>query len=107
MKVPGQALALVWLLTSVFTSAGNILNVTPESFSSVGGKLASDTSITEVVFAKGVYSGGLIISGPKDVDLRPLLVRAADGASVLFDGSKAVEKFQPHEELPGVYWFEH
>ena len=107
MKVPGRALALVWLFTSVFTSAGNILDVTPESLSSLGDKLAADTSITEVVFAKGVYSGGLIISGPRDVDLRPLLVRAADGASVLFDGSRAVEKFQPHEELPGVYWFEH
>jgi hypothetical protein len=61
MKVPVQALALVWLFTSVVTSTGNILNVTPASFSSLHDKLAGDSSITEVVFAEGVYSGGLII----------------------------------------------
>jgi hypothetical protein len=109
MKVPVQAWALVWLFSGVVTSTGNILNVTPQSLSGLGEKLASDGSIAEVVFAEGVYSGGLIVSVPKDSDFaqRPLLLRAAEGASVLFDGSKAVEKFQPHEELPGVFWFDY
>src|SRR5688572_18826272 len=105
MRFPVQAVALVWLFTSAVTSAGVILNATPESFSSLGEKLGRDANINEVVFSDGVYSGGLIVSGPKDGDFagRPLLIRAADGANVLFDGAKAVEKFQPHEELSGVF----
>src|SRR5688572_23282970 len=109
MRFPVQAVALVWLFTSAVTSAGVILNATPESFSSLGEKLGRDANINEVVFSDGVYSGGLIVSGPKDGDFagRPLLIRAADGANVLFDGAKAVERFQPHEELPGVYWIDY
>ena len=36
-----------------------------------------------------------------------LLIRAADGASVILDGARPVEKSQPHEELPGVFWIEY
>src|SRR5688572_11460003 len=109
MRFPVQAVALVWLFMSAITSAGVILNVTPQSFSSLGEKLGRDANINEVVFSHGVYSGGLIVSGPKDGDFagRPLLIRAADGANVLFDGSKAVDKFQPHEELPAVLWIDY
>ena len=109
MNIPVQPLALAWLFTSVVSSIGNILNVAPASLSSVPDKLSSDASITEVIFAEGVYPGSLIIRGPKGIDFaqRPLLIRAAHGASVLFEGSKAVEKFQPHEELPGVFWIDY
>src|SRR5688572_158991 len=95
-------------LTSVGTAAA--LHVEPaESLSAVREKLAANAGITEVVFEGGEYRGSLFVSGPKGTDFsqRPLLIRAAEGASVLFDGSKAVVKFQPHEDLPGVFSMEY
>ena len=58
-----------------------------------------------MIFEEGIYSGGLHVSGPKGTDFsqRPLVIRAAEGARVLFDGARVVEQFQPHEELPGVF----
>src|SRR5687768_13053912 len=83
------------LATSLFSvtavCAAATLQVKPgESLSAVREKLATDAGITEVVLEGGVYRGSLFVSGPKGTDFseRPLLIRAADGASVLFDGSK-------------------
>ena len=97
---------MVWLFTATVISAGDPLHVKPtESLSNLRERLANDTSITEVIFEKGVYSGGLHVSGPKATDFsqRSLVIRAADGAKVVFDGARVVEQFQPHEKLPGVF----
>jgi hypothetical protein len=86
------------------------LTVKPtEQLSAVRERLAADARITEVVFEKGVYCGGLSVDGAKGTDFakHPLLVRAAEGAEVVFDGARPVEKFRPHEELPGVFWIEY
>jgi len=90
----------------VTAASGSTIRFEPtDSLPRLRDKLASAPDITEVIFEGGVYHGSLLVSGPKDTDFsqRPLLIRAADGASVLFEGSKAVEKFQPHEEWPGVF----
>ncbi len=42
-----------------------------------------------------------------DFSQHPLIIRAAEGAQVVFDGSRPVERFQPHEELPGVFWIDY
>ena len=77
------------------------------SLSSVRERLAGDTGITEVVFEKGTYAGGLHLDGGKADPGRPLLIRAADGAKVTFDGSTRIEGFKPHESLPGIFWLPH
>ena len=97
-------------LLSAAISAGSTLNVTPtEPLSAVRDKLAADAGITEVIFAEGVYFGGLSVEGPKGADFarRPLLIRAADGARVVLDGARPVEKYRPDEELPGVFSIEY
>jgi hypothetical protein len=83
------------------------LNVAPtESLSVVREKLISDATIAEVVFAGDCYRGGLYVEGLQGTDFapHPLLIRAADGAhvvfdGVVFDGARPVEGFLPHEEL--------
>jgi hypothetical protein len=72
-------------------------------------RLAADAGIREVAFAGGTYFGGLYLEGKRDTDFadRPLLLRTADGAEVIFDGARPVEKFQPAENLPGVFWIEY
>lgn len=110
MTSPSSLLAAALLLLSAAISAGSTLNVKPtEPLSVVRDKLAADAGISEVVFAEGVYSGGLSVEGPQGTDFsrRPLLIRAADGASVILDGARPVDKFRPHEELPGVFWIEY
>jgi len=87
-------------------AAPSTLTVKPtEPLSAVHEKLAADARITEVVFARGIYSGGLSVEGPKGTDFAkfPLVIRAAEGAEVVFDGARPVEKFRPHEEAPGVF----
>src|SRR5687768_10964538 len=77
--------------------------------STVREKLAGGERITEVVFEAGTYPGGLYVEGPKGAeDSRPpLIIRAADGAKVVFEGSAPLDEFQPHETLPGVFWRRH
>jgi hypothetical protein len=76
------------------------------SFATLREKLADDPDIAEIVLEGGTYTGGLYVEGPAGTDFakHPLLIRAADGAEVIFDGSNPVEKHQPHEKLPGVFW---
>jgi hypothetical protein len=88
------------LLTTAIATFGSTVHVKPaDSLSSVAEKLASDSSVSEVIFEEGTYRGTLSVAGPKGTDFsqRPVLIRAADGASVLFDGSKPVKNFQPQE----------
>ena len=110
MRTQSLWLVTVWLLVTTTVSGGNTINVKPaESLSAVREKLAADANITEVAFEKGTYFGGLSVEGPKGTDFAQhlLLIRAAEGAEVVFDGSRPVEKFQPHEELPGVFWIDY
>ncbi len=110
MRSQSAFLVAAWLLIPVVISEGGTLDVNPtEPLSAVRDKLAVDPSIAEVVFAKGVYFGALTVEGPKVADFakHPLLIRAADGVEVVFDGARPVEKSQPHEELPGVFWIDY
>jgi hypothetical protein len=110
MRTQSTLLVAAWLLIPTATSGGSTLSVKPtESLSAVREKLAADASITEAIFAEGVYFGGLSVEGPKGTDFaqHPLLIRAADGAHVVFDGARPVENFRPHEELPGVFWIDY
>ena len=110
MRTQIALLMLASLLIPTVTLGGSTLSITPrESLSAVRDKLRADTSITEVILAAGVYFGGLSVEGPKGTDFtqHPLLIRAADGAQVVLDGARPVEKFRPHEELPGVFWIDY
>src|SRR5687767_12457236 len=101
------AMALCLIATK---SAGRIVRVHPtDSLAALREKLEADAGIAEVIFEAGVYSGSLHVSGPQGTDFskRPLLIRAADGANVSFNGAKPVEKFQAHGELAGVFWIGH
>jgi hypothetical protein len=72
-------------------------------------KLATDPNRREIVFAKGIYFGGLYVEGKPGTDFaqRPLLIRAEEGAEVSFDGSGRIESFQPEQALPGVFWMDY
>lgn len=110
MRTQSTLFVAAWLLMSTAMSEARTLSVRPtEPLSALSEKLAADASITEVVFAEGVYSGGLSIRGLRGTDFaqHPLLIRAADGAHVVFDGAKRVERAKPHEELPGVFWIDY
>jgi len=107
MRIQSTYLVVAWLFILTATSRGSTVSVQPtDSLSAVRDRLAADASITEVIFAKGVYFGGLSVDGPEGTDFaqHPLLIRAAEGAEVVFDGAKPVEKPRAHEELPGVFW---
>ena len=110
MNARNTSLVLAWLLIPTTFLEGRTLQVQPtDSLSTVWEQLTTDASISEVVFAEGVYYGGLTIEGPRGTDFaqHPLLIRAADGAHVVFDGAKRVERAKPHEELPGVFWIDY
>jgi len=110
MRTQSTLLVLAWLLVPIAISRGSTVSVKPtEPLSAVREKLAADASITEVVLAEGVYFGALSVEGPKGTDFsrHPLLIRAADGAQVVFDGARPVEKIRPHEDLRGVFWIEY
>jgi len=110
MRTQRTLLVLASLLIPTALSWAGTISVTPtDSLSAVREKLAADATITEVVFEKGVHFGGLFIEGPTDTDFaqHPLLIRAAEGAEVIFDGARPVERFQPHEDLPGVFWIDY
>ena len=92
------------LLLAAQVGNGEVLHFNPtQSLSALREKLAANTNIAEVIFEAGVYRGSLHVSGPKGAALAPLLIRAADGARVVFEGARAVEGFQPHEKLAGVF----
>lgn len=66
MRTQSTLLVAAWLLIPTATSEGSTLSVKPtQSLSAVREKLAADASITEVMFAEGVYFGGLSVEGPK------------------------------------------
>ena len=110
MKTCSTMLVAAWLLVPTTIAEGSTLSVTPtESLSVVREKLIADATITEVIFAEGVYRGGLYVDGPEGTNFaqHPLLIRAAEGAHVVFDGARPVEGSLPHEELPGVFWIDY
>lgn len=65
--------------------------------------------VSEVVFAAGTYRAGLSVGGLPGGDLarHPLLIRAADGAEVIIDGSAPLEGAVPVQGHPGVYMIEY
>src|SRR5688572_7465259 len=104
------SLAVAAALCTQPVTAAEALVVRPGTdLAGVGAKLANDPGITEVVFEGGTYEGGLRVEGGKGADdsRPPLLIRAADGARVVFEGSAPLDTFQPHESLPGVFWRRH
>src|SRR5687767_3873324 len=90
---------LLLACTATLVPAETVRFKPTESLSVLSEKLAADAGIAEVILEEGVYFGSLRIKGPKG----PLLIRAADGAKVVFDGARAVEGFQPHEEGSAVF----
>jgi len=110
MKAHRSLLVVAWLLIPTAIAEGNTLNVAPtESLPAVREKLNADATITEVVFAEGSYRGELTVEGPADTDFAqyPLLIRAAEGAHVVFDGAQVVENCRPDEASPGVFWIDY
>ena len=54
----------------------------------LGNRLTERSLVTEVIFHKGVYSGGLNIPPLNDAaPASTLLIRAAEGEEVIFDGA--------------------
>jgi hypothetical protein len=86
------------------------LHITPaDSLEELRDRLARDAQVVEVVFEEGIYLGSLRVSGPPESNFseNPLLLRAAAGARVAFDGSRRVENYELHPELPGVFQMEY
>ena len=107
MRIQSIWLVVRWLAVAPSLLRCDTLAVKPtEPLSVVSEKLETDATITEVVFEGGVYFGSLYVSGPKGTDFaqHPLLIRAAEGAEVVFDGATSVETPRADEELPGVFW---
>jgi hypothetical protein len=97
---------LGWLCAGTVAANSATIKFKPaESLDKLREQLASNAELREVIFEEGVYSGHLHVSAPKGADFsaKPLLIRAADGAKVVFDGSRALDKFEPHPGLPGVF----
>lgn len=89
-----------------------ILTVKPgDSLAQVGQRLAKDATIREVVLQAGTYPGEWVIpplekaqtKDQEDAAAHPLLIRAADGAEVLFDGAKPLPKPKAVPGRPGVF----
>ena len=110
MKIKVYLLILECLLVSAWSPASTTVNVkSTDSLGSLRERLANDADIREVIFEEGVYLGGLYVEGPKGTDFakHPLLIRAAEGAEVVFDGARPVDRFQAYEKLPGVFWIDY
>jgi parallel beta-helix repeat protein len=83
-----------------------VLTVTPgDSLAQIGQRLAQDASIREVVLQAGTYPGDWTIPRleKEDATPHPLLIRAADGAEVIFDGAKPLSKPKAVPGRPGVF----
>jgi hypothetical protein len=103
-------LLLAFVSLDIRPAQADTFHVGPaDSLASVREKLEKDSTITEVVFAAGTYIGSLYIFGRSGSDFSktPLVVRSENGARVLFDGSKKLEKFDLVAESPGVYVFDY
>jgi len=68
-------------------------------------RLSQMPLVTEVVFHAGTYRGGLMVDPLKDADpaRSALLLRAADGVEVVFDGSGTLGDPTPVSGQPGVF----
>jgi nitrous oxidase accessory protein NosD len=87
-------------------SKDGVLTVKPgDSLQQVSQRLAKDASIREVVLEAGTYPGGWTIPPLEkgEAEEHPLLIRTADGASVLFDGAKPLPKSKAVPGRPGVF----
>jgi nitrous oxidase accessory protein NosD len=83
-----------------------VLTVKPgDSLAEIGRRLAQDASIREVVLQAGTYPGDWTIPRleKEDAAPHPLLIRAADGADVLFDGANRLPKPKAVAGRPGVF----
>ncbi|HET8945447.1 MAG TPA: right-handed parallel beta-helix repeat-containing protein [Candidatus Polarisedimenticolia bacterium] len=83
-----------------------VLTVKPgDSLAQIGQRLAQDAAIREVVLQAGTYDGEWVIPRleKEDAAAHPLLIRAADGANVLFDGAKPLPKPKEVPGRPGVF----
>jgi hypothetical protein len=110
MKICMRFLLVGWLWTGTFPASAATLHISPaDSLATLAERLANDAGIREVIFEEGVYRGNLHVRGPKGTDFsaNPLLIRAADGARVVFDGSRSLDKFESHPALPGVFQMEY
>lgn len=69
-------------------AAQTTIRLNPQTFGTMRETLASNGDIREVILEAGVYHAGTSLGIPKDMDpaKHPLLIRAADGAEVIFDG---------------------
>jgi hypothetical protein len=110
MKTSISLLTVGCLSLTTLLAAASTVQVKPaDSLDKLRERLARETSIREVIFEEGVYHGHLHLSGPKGADFskQPLLLRAAEGATVVFDGSRRVEGFKAHPDLPGIFQIEY
>jgi hypothetical protein len=106
IDVKSSSTILVLLCAGTLAAAEPTLHINPtDSFGGLGERLAREPGIREVIFGEGVYHGHLHVSGPGDADFseRALVLRAADGARVVFDGSQRLHDFEPHPDLRGVF----
>lgn len=93
-------------LTAPPASAGEVLRVTPgDSLRQVSERLASDPAVSEVVLAGGIYRQSLVVPALKNADpaAHPLIIRPAEGASVVFDGATGIPSPRPVKGHPGVF----
>jgi hypothetical protein len=87
-------------------AAGEVIHVSPaDSLAEVSERLASDPFVSEVVLAGGVYRQTLVVPPPRSAGdaVRPLLIRPAEGALVVFDGAQAIPRARPVRGRAGVY----
>lgn len=108
MKMSMPLTVLLLLLTATIPAYAKVLRVTPQTAGGLPAALAADPDVQEVVFAAGTYHSSVNIPPLKDVDpvKHPLLLRAEDGAEVVFDGSDPsapLDAARPVEGHPGVF----
>lgn len=87
--------------------AGRVLRVSPaDSPAAIRERLEADSGITELILAAGRYPGGLVIPAPDDpsVPPEPLLMRPAEGAVVIFDGSDPLPRLRRLRGTAGVLY---
>jgi len=97
--------ALCLMLSLASAQDANVFRMKPGvSLSALRNRLRDEPGIREVVFEAGTYRGGLAIKASKGQGApEHLLLRAEDGAEVVFDGSAPVKGAQPVEGREGVF----